>query len=307
MKERVAGLFGAPITPVDSEGRADTRAFERVIDYLLSHGIEGICVGGATGEYPHFELATRKALVEAGARAILGRGRFLVSVGAPTFRGVVELAGHAVAQGAEALLLPAPYFFRYDQGDLEEYCRQVCRAVPADYMLYNLPNFTNPYEVGTSIRILESEERVVGIKDSSGNRAAVDAFLQARGTRSWSLMVGNDGLVLDALLAGWDGTISGACNVCPELYSAMWRCFRSGDREGARLCMNEIDSIRKYTTALPVPWMIRLAVGMRGIPVGPIHLPVSPARMERIAEFEAWFRPWLAEKIPSLIEQVSSR
>jgi len=304
MPERVAGLFAAPITPLDARGEVDLRSFEELVHYLLAGGIEGICAGGATAEYPHFEMSVRKALVTAGARVVRGRGRFLAAVGAPTFRGVLELAEHALKEGAEALLLPAPYFFRYDQSDLEEYCRQAARSIPAQFLIYNLPSFTNPYELSTIVRLLETEERIVGIKDSSGDRSALGALVEARGARGWTLMVGNDGLVLEALKAGWDGTISGACNVCPELYSAMWRSFRSGDLETAQLCMDQIDAIRRYTTALPVPWLIRAAVGARGISVGDVLYPVSPARRARFMEFDAWFRRWLNETIPPLLSRI---
>ena len=56
----MTGLFAAVATPVHDDGALDVAAFDRLVDFLVAAGVDGICVGGATGEYPHYENAERK-------------------------------------------------------------------------------------------------------------------------------------------------------------------------------------------------------------------------------------------------------
>jgi len=296
----LSGLIAAPIVPLNASGEPDFEALEGLIEYLLDRGAEGICIGGATSEYPHFDLEERKSLITKAARRTHGRGALLSAVGSSSLRNVVALARHSLDAGARALLLPAPHFFRYDQGDLESFCREVCRSVPAPYLLYNLPAFTSGFELGTTLRLLSEDIGIVGLKDSSGDRGAIRPLAKARGAREISLFAGSDHLILEALSAGWDGAISGNINLCPELYAAFFRCFRTGRQEGVRRCQEAIVTIGDRVREMPFPWAVRSGLEIRGIRVGPLPLPPSPARWEQISKFRAWFERWLETELSAI-------
>ena len=94
--------------------------------------------------------------------------------------------------GGRALLLPMPMFFRYEQQDLETFCSHLSGTLRAPCLLYNLPAFTNGLTVETIARLLRNEAFVVGVKDSSGVAANLDALAGARGTtrgRFWSATI----------------------------------------------------------------------------------------------------------------------
>ena len=80
------GVFAAAATPMRGDGRMDVEVFERLIDFLIGAGVHGVCLGGATSEYPRTDLADR-AIAIAAARTRLPRGRaLLVGIGAPALR-----------------------------------------------------------------------------------------------------------------------------------------------------------------------------------------------------------------------------
>src|SRR5262245_22953027 len=100
------GIFAAVATPVDRDGRPDLDAFDRLLTSLARSGVDGVCLGGATSEYPHFETAERIALVERAARTLPPGTPLLVGVGAPLLRRILEIGQAAMEAGSRALLLP---------------------------------------------------------------------------------------------------------------------------------------------------------------------------------------------------------
>ena len=130
-REPIAGLFAAVVTPILDDGRVDLQTFDRVVEFLCAAGVSGICIAGATGEYPHFELADRRAVIRRAAERLPADCALLVGIGAPSMKHAVELGRAALDAGSSALLLPMPMFFRYQQQDLRTYCEDVARRLRA--------------------------------------------------------------------------------------------------------------------------------------------------------------------------------
>jgi dihydrodipicolinate synthase/N-acetylneuraminate lyase len=127
----MTGLFAAVATPVHEDGGLDGAALDRLVDFLVAAGVDGICVGGATGEYPHFEAAERKAAIRRAAQRLPRERTLLVGIGSSSPRRVVEIGEAALSAGARALLLPMPMFFKYDQADLSAHGAEVSRTLRA--------------------------------------------------------------------------------------------------------------------------------------------------------------------------------
>jgi dihydrodipicolinate synthase/N-acetylneuraminate lyase len=211
-------------------------------------------------------------------------------------RHVVELGRTAMDAGSRALLLPMPMFFRYEQQDLEAYAALVSGTLRAPCLLYNLPGFTNGLAPETVLRLLRSEEFIVGIKDSSGEAAHLAAFARARADADpWTLLVGDDRMLFAGLEAGWDGGISGVAGFCPELLVALHRSFVSGRTEEAARLQDLLNELIAQLEPFPTPWGIRIGLAARGFPTGPLPLPVTPVRQKQIVEFTGWFQRWLTQ------------
>jgi 4-hydroxy-tetrahydrodipicolinate synthase len=287
------GIFAAIATPVDRDGRPDLDAFDRLLTSLARSGVDGVCLGGATSEYPHFETAERIALVERAAQTLPPGTPLLVGVGAPMLRRILEVGQAAMEAGSRALLLPMPMFFRYGQDDLREFCAQTSRALRAPCLLYDLPDFTNGLAPETSMALLRDEEFIVGIKDSSGREPQIEQFARARGGAPWVLFVGDDRLLARGLRAGWNGGISGVAGFCPELVVAFARSVMDKrDEEAARL-QALLDELLARLGVFPTPWAIRLGLAARGVNTGSLPLPLTSARRVQAEQFQKWLPEWL--------------
>ena len=91
------------------------------------------------------------------------------------------------------------------------------------------PLLTTPLVTETVERVLNGTPYVIGIKDSSGQRDRLGYLAQARGDRSWRLLVGDDAVLVEAMAEGWDGCISGTSGAFPELILAVMRAARDRD------------------------------------------------------------------------------
>ncbi len=287
------GLFAALATPIDAAGRVDMATFDRLVEFLLAAGVDGVVVGGATGEYPHFQVRERAELVRRAAERLPRDGRLVAGIGGPSLRRVIKLGRLAIDAGAEALLLPAPYFFRYEQDDLRGYFAHVSREVKAPCLLYDLPDFTNPILPPTIYSLLREEPHIVGIKDSSGKAENIETFADERQNEPWTLLVGDDRLLARGVKAGWNGGISGLAGFCPELMVRLYRSVVQGQTSETGRLEALVHELIERIAIFPTPWGIRIGLAARGIDTGPLPLPVTPRRRQQIEGFQAWFPGWL--------------
>lgn len=292
----LSGVFAAVITPIDDSGNIDLAAFDRVVDFVMDRGVDGIVIGGGTAEYVHFGVKERSGLAAHAVRRMNGRGKVIAGVGASSIYSTLQLARCAEDTGSDLLLIPMPHFFRYEQQDLAAYAEAVANTVSTPCLLYNLPSFTNGLEVDTAIRLLQNVPNLIGMKDSSGNRANLDPLALARKNGNFSLFVGDDDLLLAALQAGWDGVVSGIACFMPELIRALYRSFREGDEDRASSYQKTLDELIEHIVRLPIPWGVRVGLAARGIPNGPMHVPPSSGRLRQMEELREWLNRWAAKR-----------
>jgi dihydrodipicolinate synthase/N-acetylneuraminate lyase len=293
-RSRLSGLFAAITTPRTERGVLDVETFDRHFDLLVEAGVDGICLGGATSEYPQVTTDERQQLIRRASRRLRSDLGLVVAVGAATLPQVLDLAACAFDHGSRAVLLPMPFFFRYQQQDLYAYAKSIGRRVNGPCLLYDLPDFTNPLAPETVIDLLTAEPTLVGIKDSSGKVAHVTCYAVARDNADWALLVGDDSRLRAGLAAGWDGSISGIASCCPELLVTMVRAHRQGREDELQRCEGLLQEFIAQISGLPVPWGVRVALEARGIETGPLPWPLSSERVAQIARLRAWVPGWLA-------------
>ena len=296
MRLSISGVYAALATPIDATGRPDLDVFDQLINFVLERGVDGVVIGGGTGEYPHFDLDQRETLARRAVEQVAGRGLVITCVGASSIFATLKLARSAADSGSDFLLLPAPHFFRYSQDDLAAYARAVCSAVPSPFLLYNLPSFAGPIKAPTAIRLIRTIPNLVGIKDSSGDRRNIELLAKVREEPGCSVFVGDDSLLLDALQAGWSGAVSGIGCFVPELIVAVYRAHQAGETEKASALQAMLNDLIHEVVKLPIPWGVRAGLEARGTSCGPMHLPPSQRRLRQMDHLAAWLESWAAER-----------
>lgn len=220
------GVATALITPFTDEG-IDYASFCRLIEEQLTNGIDALVVCGTTGEASTMSDEERKSVVEFVIKQVHGRVPVIAGCGSNNTSHACELAAHAGAVGADALLAVTPYYNKCTQDGIYEHYKAIAESSDKPLIVYNVPSRTGVnIEPATYLR-LSSLPLFGGIKEAGGSvsAAAKTLSLCPEGTHLYS---GSDELFLPMLSVGADGIISVASNVAPRRMKEIWSCFRSG-------------------------------------------------------------------------------
>ncbi|CAN5371068.1 hypothetical protein BH11ARM1_BH11ARM1_02320 [soil metagenome] len=213
------GVYPAAVTPFDASGKIDYPSLARLIAWFATTGCKGLVVAGTNGEGPSLSAFEKKELINQtvalakpfGLESVLG-------IATPSLDEAIWLSKQAANAGAVAtLLMPPSYFREVDESGLEKWFKAVMDASPIPVLIYNLPKRTGFELSANLLGRLSQHDQYLGTKDSSGTHANLAAYRAATGEKL--LYVGDETLLLDALKAGWTGTISGAANAVPHWLS----------------------------------------------------------------------------------------
>src|ERR1700758_1372045 len=119
------GIYTAIVTPFDRAGEIDEATFRKLVDFQMSAGVAGLLVAGGSGEYVSLTVAERKRLVDIALDQAAGRIPIIVGALSPSTREVQEMARHADAAGAAAVLVLPPYYIKPSAAGIFEHFARV--------------------------------------------------------------------------------------------------------------------------------------------------------------------------------------
>jgi len=247
MNRKFRGIIPPLITPLRDRDELDIAGLERVIEYVLAGGVHGIFLLGTTGEAPSLSYRLRRELIARAIGLVNGRVPVLVGITDTAFVESVVLAEHAAASGAAAVVLSTPYYFPAGQTELIDYVRNLTAQLPLPLVLYNIPSLTKVWFELESLRTLSELPQIVGIKDSSGDIQYFASLMSLRERRpDWSILMGPEALLPEAMRLGGDGGVAGGANVFPALFVQCYQAACDGNASRvAQLagCIDELQQI----------------------------------------------------------------
>ncbi len=226
--EPLRGIIVPMVTPLAGPDELDAPGVERLVDRLIGGGVHGLFLLGTCGEGPSLSSRVQRELIDRVCRQAGGRLPVLVGVTDAAPGQSTELARHAAKAGAAAVVIAPPYYFPLSQNELAAYIEQQAAASPLPVMLYNMPGLTKLVFEADAVRRLLDHPRVVGMKDSSGD---IDYFRRMHELTcrraDWSLLMGPEHLLAEAIELGAHGGVSGGANVWPELFVRTYEAARA--------------------------------------------------------------------------------
>ncbi len=229
------GIVPPMITPLRGRDELDAPGLERLIEHILAGGVSGLFILGTTGEGPSLGYRLRKELIERTCRQVGQRVPVLVGITDTAFAESLNVARRAADAGAAAVVAAPPYYLPEGQPELQEYLDHLVPELPLPLFLYNMPSLTKvSFELATVRRAMD-DPRIIGLKDSSGNMIY---FHQAVGLLrhrpDWTLLIGPEEMLADAVFAGGHGGVNGGANAFPRLYVDLFHAAASGDLSRVR-------------------------------------------------------------------------
>lgn len=278
------------ITPLLGPERLDVAGLERLVEHILAGGVHGLFLLGTTGEGPSLSYRLREELVARACVLAAARVPVLVGVTDTALAESVALANHAAESGAQAVVLAPPPYFPIGPGDLRKYIETAVRRMDLPVFLYNMPSHTKvPYDLDTVRHAMELPG-VVGIKDSSGDAAYLERLCRLpRRRRDFSVLVGPELLLADAIGWGADGGVCGGANLDPALLVGVYQAAvakRADLLESLQRRLVALDALYRFDdNSMGVIKGLKAALERLGICCGalaePLH-PLPPGPLEQL-------------------------
>lgn len=223
------------VTPLRGRDELDVPGLERLIEHILAGGVSGLFILGTTGEGPSLSYRLRKEFIERTCRQVKGRVPVLVAITDTAFVESVNIARWSADAGADAVVLAPPYYLPEGQPELQEYLDHLVPELPLPLFLYNMPALTKvSFELETVRRAMDNP-RIIGLKDSSGNMIYFHRAVGLLKHRpDWTLLIGPEEMLADAVFAGGHGGVNGGANFHPRLYVELFRAAQAGDNARVR-------------------------------------------------------------------------
>ena len=276
------GVLGPVTTPFTASETPDLVGFASNIRSHLAHGLHGVVVCGSTGEAALLDEAERTSLIETARAAVPSDRLLLMGTGAESTKQCVTRCRDAGARGANAVLVVAPHYYgpQMTAAALRTHYQRVADESPVPVVLYNIPKYMHFRLEPDLVAELSMHENIVGIKDSSGDMALLEGYLQAQGSK-FTVLTGNGGQLLPGLQLGVRGGIVAvglfAAGLCVDVYDG----FRNGDLTRATIAQDRLKPMATQIVAgLGVPG-VKAAMEAVGLVGGPVRLPLLPVNADQ--------------------------
>lgn len=286
MKTTWHGVYPAATTQFKSDESLDLEATGRHLEAMIDAGIDGLIMLGTVGENCSLEYDEKLDVLKSTVELVGGRVPVLTGVAECTTSLACRFAADAQQAGVDGLMVLPAMVYKSDPRETIAHFRAVAAATALPVMCYN-----NPVSYGVDITPemfvdLADVETIVAIKESSENVRRITDLVNLTGER-YALFCGVDDLVLEAVLLGATGWVSGLVNAFPNENHLLWELARSGRWEQAR------DVYRWYTPLLHLDTHVKLVqyiklaqqeCGLGSEMVRPPRLPLAGEERERVLE-----------------------
>ncbi|OKP83839.1 4-hydroxy-tetrahydrodipicolinate synthase [Paenibacillus sp. P32E] len=279
-------LITAMVTPFDRAGEINWEATSRLVDYLIEEQkSEALVVCGTTGESPTLSDEEKLELFAYVLKKATGRCKIIAGTGSNSTRHSIHLTQAAEKIGVDGVLLVVPYYNKPNQEGLYQHFAAIAGETSLPVILYNVPSRTSiSMSTATTLRLADIPN-IVATKEC----LSVDQITQIVSAcpADFRVYSGDDAAGLAALAVGGHGIISVASHVVGEQMAEMIQAYVSGDvrRAGAlhRKLFPVFKGLFECPQPLPNPSAVKYALGLLGVDVGTVRLPLVPPSEEEAA------------------------
>lgn len=275
---KIAGIFTPHMVPLDGRGQIHEAELRRYVEWLIARGVHGLYPNGSTGEFIRFTPDERRRVIRIVCEQAGGRVPVLAGAAEANVRETLAACEAYAGMGARAVAIVSPFYYKLSPESVYAYFHEIALHSPIDITLYNIPMFASPIDALT-LRRLAGLDRIVGIKDSSGDVAFMMRLIAAvRPIRpDFVFLTGWEAVLVPMLLIGCDGGTNATSGVVPELTREVYELTITGRiAEAVQLQYRLLELFDTMLYSADFPEGFRAAVELRGFQMGSSRQPLSP-------------------------------
>jgi dihydrodipicolinate synthase/N-acetylneuraminate lyase len=270
----------ALVTPFDEAGDIDLDAHRHNVSWMTSRGIDGLLIGGSTGEGPYLEPGERYSLVAA-AREEADDAFIICGLSGESLREAETLAAEAAAAGADALLVVTPTSLARGWDDsVRRYYEALADIAELPVMLYSVPKVT-AYELPVDVvKLVAGRVDIVGMKDSGGHPVRAQQIVAAA-PDDFYLFAGASAALSLSAAGGAYGAITASANYAPGLVGDVVSTARRNLVKASE-AQEKLTGLSALVEARGVAG-VKLAAEVAGMQPGHARAPVWPLEDDQAA------------------------
>ena len=279
------GILLPVTTPFTQDGQLALDALRSNLSRWNKSGVIGYVLLGSTGERVHLDDREYLSTVESARAEVPDDRAFIVGAGQQSTLGTINEIKKAARDGADAVLVITPYFYRsaITQETLIDYYTAVADSSPVPVLLYSMPPLTGIKIEPETVARLSEHPNIAGVKDSSNDVAGFTKTVELC-SRDFAVLTGNGTVLLDTLRAGATGGILAVGCVVPEVCVEIFRVFLVGDGERAAPLQSKLTPLATAVTTRFGIGGLKAALDFAGYQGGavraPLRAPDEAARAE---------------------------
>jgi len=260
------GSIPALVTPF-SGGRVAEDTFADFVEWQITEGSNALVPCGTTGEVATLTADEHRELIAHTVQ--IAKGRVPVIAGCGTYSTVasIERIRAAADVGADAALVVVPYYNKPSQAGLAAHFTAIADASPLPIVVYNVPSRTVADISVETLAQIAKHQRIVAVKDATGNLGRVSAQRLACG-EDFIQLSGNDDMALGFNVMGGTGCITVTAHVAPRLCSDFPPAMKDGRWDDAVKLQDRLYPLHAalFTDASPAPTKYALTRVRPGFP-----------------------------------------
>jgi 4-hydroxy-tetrahydrodipicolinate synthase len=228
------GTGVALVTPFDNNNSVDYKALERLIEHVIDNGVDFIVALGTTAETPTLTPAEKKEVLDFIVKTCNGDVPVVCGIGGNNTGEVISLMDEYDLSGVAGILTVVPYYNKPTQEGLYQHFKAIAQATEKPLILYNVPGRTvTNMAATTTLRLAREFKHIVAVKEASGNLVQCMELVQGKPDH-FTILSGDDDLVLPQIAIGMDGVISVAANCFTKDFTDMVNAALEGNFNKAR-------------------------------------------------------------------------
>ena len=275
-------LITAMVTPFDKDGAIDWDGVATLAQHLVDTGHDGIAVNGTTGEAPTTKSSEKLEIIKVVKSVVGNKAKVLSGAGDNETSYTVEQAKRSQEAGADGILIVTPYYNKPPQAGIEAHFRAVAAATDLPIMMYDIPGRTGvEIESDTIVKLFETVENIVALKDAKGNIAATSWVIKRCGIPVYS---GDDILNLPFLSVGAVGFVSVCGHTVGRELKEMLNSWFAGDAKRALEIHQQLLPVFTGTFRTQGAILTKAAMNLMGLPGGTTRLPLVDATAAQIEQ-----------------------
>ena len=294
-KPMFSGVITALVTPFHDDGSLDLESYRKLIKQQIEAGVSALVPMGTTGESVTLDDEEQAACVKACIEECKGKIPVIAGAGANDTKKAIAKHKKVKALGADAALHVTPYYNKPTQEGLYRHFKAIADSDPLPIVLYNVPGRTGVDMLPETVaRLAKDCPSIVAVKEATGSAARAQDIINKVARDDFSILSGDDGLILGLLALGGHGVISVISHLCAKELAQMCKAFAAGNlAEAQKLAKrtSPLASILFFKTS-PIP--VKTALAWKGVCKKAFRLPLCPlddgeeAQLKKMLTAEGW-------------------